>query len=237
MVTLIWLPIAYNLPSSGNIIDFSDIGGVISGGGILLIVNDLFVDYKDPVLWFVRSLILLYISFYVFAYFLSIKKVQIAFVLLWILTVATCVISYFSNGAFGLNSMSGIPLFTVGVIAAFYQDKYYKIFNWSFIPLIISFVLLSVVFSYHPRALANIFHSLADYATIGVILLVFSRFRPVVKFPAVLGAITFDIYLVHFKALVIISNSDIDLSFLLFVVSTAFASIGFYLLRTRIFKI
>lgn len=33
LVTLIWMPIAYNLPSSDSIIDFSDIGSLISGGG------------------------------------------------------------------------------------------------------------------------------------------------------------------------------------------------------------
>jgi len=133
--------------------------------------------------------------------------------------------------------MSGIPLFSVGVISALYNDKFYRCFNIAFIPLIISLIILSIAFLYYPRFIANIGHSIVDYAMVSTILMVFSIFKPSLKLPTVLGAITFDIYLVHFKILEIFKASDLDLSIAAFLAVTAVVSIGFYLLRTRLLKL
>ncbi len=133
--------------------------------------------------------------------------------------------------------MSGIPLFSVGVISALYNDRFYKCFNIAFVPLIISFILLSAVFLCHPRIIANVGHSIADYAVVGTMILVFSKYNLSLKFPAVLGAITFDIYLVHFKILEIFKAFDFNLSIAAFIAATAVASIEFYLLRTRLLKL
>jgi len=133
--------------------------------------------------------------------------------------------------------MSGIPLFSVGVMSAFYSSKFYKVFNVAFVPLILSFFTLSLVFAFHPRFVANIAHSIADYAVVGTILLIFGKYHPRIKIPAILAAITFDIYLVHFKVLTVIKQSDLGLSVILFVAATAVASIGFYLLRSRLLKL
>lgn len=195
------------------------------------------IGFKDPVLWFIKSLIVLYIAFYLFSFLLSKGRIKIAFLIIWILTAITCLISYFSNGSFGLSSMSGIPLFSVGVMSAYCSTKFYKRFNIAFIPLVVSLMLLSLVFTFHPRFLANMVHSIADYTVVATLLLVFSRFRPNVKIPAILAAITFDIYLVHFKTLIVISESDMGLSLWLFIAATIVASIGFYCLRTRLLKL
>ncbi len=157
--------------------------------------------------------------------------------LLWFMTLITCVISYFSNGAFGLNSMSGIPLFSVGVIVALYNNRFFKCFSAAFLPLIVSFGLLSAVFAFHPRFIANTVHLLADYAAVGTILLIFSNVKPEIKISSFWAAFTFDIYLVHFKVLTVIHSLNYKMSQILFIGATVLASIAFYQVRTRLLKI
>lgn len=200
------------------------------------VVSDLTIGFRDPVLWFVRSLILLYAAFYIFSFLWHAGKKIKAIASIWILTIITCLFSYFSNGAFGLNSMSGIPLFSVGVMAACYSTKFYKAFNVAFIPLIASFLVLSLVFTFHSRFVANLVHSLADYAIIGTLLLIFGKYHAEIKIPSVLAAITFDVYLTHFKVLTVLKYTDLNLSIWLFVVATALVSLSFYLLRSRLLK-
>lgn len=224
LVTAIWLPISYFMTDNYN------------SGGIWLVVRDLAIGFRDPVLWFIKSLIILYAAFYIFSVWLYKGEVVLAFVTFWILTIATCVVSYFTNGSFGLSSMSGIPLFSVGVISAYYSTRFYKRFNVAFIPLVVSLMLLSLVFTFHPRFVANIVHSIADYAIVGTLILIFSNYQPNFKIPSVLAAITFDIYLVHFKILIVIKETDFDLSLGLFIAATAIASVGSYLLRSRLLK-
>lgn len=224
-VTALWLPLAYHINATET------------GGSIAQIIGGLMVGFEDPVLWFIKSLIILYAAFYLFSFLLTEGKIKKAFLLLWTLTVITCLINYFSNGSFGLSSMSGIPLFSVGVMSAYYGNRFYKRFSIAFIPLVVSLMLLTLVFTFHPRFLANMVHSIADYAVVATILLVFSRFRPNVKIPAICAAVTFDIYLVHYKVLTVISESDMELSLWLFIASTAAASIGFYTLRTKLLNL
>lgn len=230
LITACWLPIYYSIYANDT---FEKTQLIIN---INCVICDLFLNFRDPVLWFIKSLLILYAAFYLFAYILQNGRQKFAFAVLWIITILTCIISYFSNGSFGLNSISGIPLFSVGVIAASHSAKFYKNINAAFIPLVISFILLSCVFALHSRFVANIVHVLADYSIIGTILLCFSNTHPDIKIPSILAAVTFDIYLIHFKILMLMSVSNLELSIIPFIVATVFVSIIFYQLRTQILK-
>lgn len=73
--------------------------------------------------------------------------------ILWIGTVITCVISYFTNVAFGLNSIPGIPLFAVGVVSALWPSLRFFKLHPALLALLLCFcvpVFLNVFFlSFH----------------------------------------------------------------------------------------
>lgn len=202
----------------------------------MLILNDLLWGFKDPVLWFIKSLILLYAFFYLSTLLLS-KKQSKGLIILWCGTLITCVVSYFSNGDFGLNSISGIPLFAVGVIAALWPERKSKRLQPALIPLLFSFMAVSLTMSFFPRFVPNMAHVLADYAVVATIILIFSRWQPTIKVPAIISLITFDIYLVHFKVLTVMKEVTPAMLIVIFIAAALLLSLSLYFLRTKLIKI
>lgn len=201
-----------------------------------LIISDLLWNFKDPVLWFIKSLIILYGSFYLSTIYL--KKNQIlSLTVLWTGTVITCIISYFSNGAFGLNSISGIPLFAVGVLAALWSSHKFMRLHPALIALFASFIAVSLTMSFFPRFIPNLVHVIADYAIVATIIIVISKWQPVIRVPALFSLITFDIYLVHFKVLTVMKEVTPTLPIAVFIIATLLISLSLYFLRTKLIKI
>ena len=191
---------------------------------------------KDPVLWFIKSLILLYGSFYLST--LSLRKSRaIALCTLWIGTVITCVISYFANGDFGLNSILGIPLFAVGVVSAQWPSRRFIRLHPALLALLLSFMSLSFLMSFFPRFIPNIDHVIADYAVVATIIVVFSKWQPEAKIPALFSLITFDVYLVHFKVLTVMKQVAPTFPMVIFVLATLLFATALYFLRTKLIKI
>ena len=223
LITAIWIPISYKLtPPSPN--------------SYILIISDLLWGFKDPVLWFIKSLILLYGSFYLSTLFLK-KNKTLSLTVLWTGTVVTCIISYFSNGTFGLNSISGIPLFAVGVLTSLWSSRKLMRLHPALIALLASFIAVSFTMSFFPRFGPNLAHVIADYAVVATIIMVFSRWQPVIKIPALFSLITFDIYLVHFKVLTVMKEVTPTLPIAIFIIATLLLSLSLYLLRTKLIKI
>lgn len=77
----------------------------------------------------------------------------------------------------------------------------------------------------------------ADYAVVATIILVFSKWQPDVKIPALFSLITFDIYLVHFKMLTVMKQVAPTLPIVIFVLATLFFATALYFLRTKLIKI
>lgn len=221
LVTALWLPVSYKItpPHSYS-----------------LILNDLFWGFKDPVLWFIKSLILLYGTFYLSTIFLR-KNRTYGVLILWCGTIITCIISYFSNGAFGLNSISGIPLFAVGVLTALWKSRKFIRMHPALIALLVSFIAVSLTMSFFPRFIPNLAHVLADYAVVATIIIIFSKWQPNIKIPALFSLITFDIYLVHFKVLTVMKEVTPTLPITIFIIATLLFSLSLYFLRTKLIKI
>lgn len=78
--------------------------------------------------------------------------------ILWIGTVITCVISYFTNVAFGLNSIPGIPLFAVGVVSALWPSLRFFKLHPALLALLLCFVSLSFLMSFFSRFIPNMAH-------------------------------------------------------------------------------
>ena len=221
LVTAIWLPISYRITHPHSYI---------------LIIRDLLWGFRDTVLWFIKSLILLYGSFYLSTLFLK-KNKTLSLTVLWTGTVVTCIISYFSNGTFGLNSISGIPLFAVGVLTSLWSSRKLMRLHPALIALLASFIAVSFTMSFFPRFVPNLAHVIADYAVVATIIMVFSRWQPVIKIPALFSLITFDIYLVHFKVLTVMKEVTPTLPIAIFIIATLLLSLSLYLLRTKLIKI
>lgn len=202
----------------------------------ILIISDLLWGFKDPVLWFIKSLIFLYGSFYLSTLFLK-KNKTLSLTVLWTGTVVTCIISYFSNGTFGLNSISGIPLFAVGVLTSLWSSRKLMRLHPALIALLASFIAVSFTMSFFPRFVPNLAHVIADYAVVATIIMVFYRWQPVIKIPALFSLITFDIYLVHFKVLTVMKEVTPTLPIAIFIIATILLSLSLYLLRTKLIKI
>lgn len=202
----------------------------------MLIIKDLVIDFRDPVLWFIKSLILLYIVFYIMTLFIS-KSRFFSLLILFGGTICVCVVSYLTNGSFGLKSISGIPLFSVGVITALWSSKKFQWFHPAFPALLSFFFVISVYMSFYPGFIPNLVHVVADYATIALILLVCIKWSPTFKIPTILSLITFDIYLVHFKVLMVMKGYEYSMSILLFIIATALFSFLLYFLRTKLTKL
>lgn len=197
------------------------------------IAYDLFIGFKDPVLWFIRSLILLYTTFYVSTIYLN-KKKKISLLILLVGTIITCGVNFITNGVFGLNSIASVPLFSVGVITALYSEKVIKFMHIALIPLFISFITISIVMSFFPRFMANISHLAMDYLTVTAIILLFSNYNPKLRIPTILSIITFDIYLVHYKVLIVMNEVTQTFPIYVFIITTIICAVTLYLLRSNL---
>lgn len=222
LVTALWLPIAYNItPPHNN----------------SLIVRDLIWGFRDPVLWFIKVLIILYVGFFLFSLILRIKKTGYAIIVLFLSILGACFFSFYTNGSFGINSISGIPLFGVGVISALYPLRVYKGLHISIIPLVACFMCVSLFMSFYPRFIANVVHVAADYVTVGIIILFFTHFSFSFKVPVILALLTFDIYLVHFKILEVMTSTMGYIPLLGFIVVTVMISVIFFDLRKYLIRL
>lgn len=221
LATALWLPIGYNItpPDSYS-----------------LIVRDLLWEFSDPVLWFVKVLMLLYASFFLSTLCMANNR-QLGLAILWAGTVITCCVSYFSNGTFGLNSISGIPLFAVGVVTALWRSTEFKWVHPALVALAVSFAAVSATMAFYPRFVPNVAHELADYAAVATIILLFSRWRPTFRIPTLLSLVTFDIYLVHFKVLVVMKEVSPSMSVAIFISATLLLSFALCFLRTKLIRL
>ena len=154
--------------------------------------------FDDCVLWFVKILMGLYLLFYVFSFYKNKDKSHIGYGVLVIGSVILMIIAKRTDGF----SPIGIPCFMLGVIASVTKD------------IKIETVLLGSLF-FVSAAYSAIthdnqgYHAAFDYGLIWILLMVplimrskFSQeYKGASKWLAYTSALTFDIYLIHYKVL------------------------------------
>lgn len=212
LVTALWLPLIYNYPSLSN--------------GCNSVIYDLFYTFADPVMWFIRVLVPLYAAFYLMSMVGHRWGMDIA---VWLL-LAGCV-------AYAITSMCGydsvrdhsVPLFAMGVFAAFHARRGVG-FNIVAILLVGMVVSLPVFFTSHP--LTGFMHSYFDYCVLAALVAILSIRQIDVKLPAVLAAITFDIYLVHMK-LLMVGARELSLPVLLVAIIPATFAFSWLFMKLR----
>ena len=151
--------------------------------------------FADPVMWFIRVLIPLYIAFYLFT--VLDNKIRTT-VPVWIL-LTVCVVYSILSICYNDNIIHhSVPMFALGVMTSYYKDKgtllCVLLICGCGVPIGLSAFLTS-----HP--LTGFIHCYFDYILIALMVLVMSKYRINKGLPTLLTTIIFDIYLVHFKLL------------------------------------
>lgn len=159
-----------------------------------LTIGNLFWDFADEVLWFIKVLIVLYAGFYIYTLF-RLKNRQVSIIFLLMTCALTTVWTNYYVEAFAAVS---VPFFYLGVIISFVKGKEQSV------PIILLclFVFVISLFVAFDRNIA--LHGLIDIFVVSFILLTLSLVRLDFYFPTFLGVISFDIYLVHNKVLMIL---------------------------------
>ena len=184
--------------------------------------------FNDEVLWFVRSIMVLYIAFGLYRFFHSIsQRIQ------WIILLIVGVISYYFLYHFRIGSTISIPFFFIGVLAASYGNTVRLILQNVF--AVFALVLILIVLLWFFRNDNFLLHVWINFFVICILLWVLSRWNiTITLLPKWLGSCSYDIYLVHNKAhLLILYFFGTDCLWLFLSVSTLF-TIGFYHLNKLI---
>lgn len=193
-------------------------------------VMDVIVRILNVGGWFVWAIIIMYLVFMVFTYTLKKCGLIKAKVCLIACTILAYIVSDYFLGYFTALS---IPIFSVGILASYYKERqHYRIFNHSLIFLIIG-AIFSVGYSvYVYKDFVLALHSAINYIFIGMGIIFFTIFSPSIIFPAILGEISFDIYLIHQKiitAYFALNNALIDL--IIWIPLTIIAVTAFVIIR------
>lgn len=147
-------------------------------------------SYYDGTLWFIKVILLLYIAFYVSS-LLKKKQVRLSILALLILGVAFFVSCYMNTWM----SIS-VPLFFLGVVIAdcpYYISKHFWVLSIFYLAVCVACVLLI--------ADALIIHAVINYvAILSIITIAYFVNIRLVGTAAIVGALSFEIYLTHNKA-------------------------------------
>lgn len=163
------------------------------------ILNILNIHPIDGVTWYCNVLILFYALFYIS--FLFKKKGHIA-ICITILTVIYAIYSTYTNpdSPFKVYSLIGFPM---GVIFSLYKNQISnKFFMASICSVLPVLLILSILFpNYSNLFIANLY----SWAVILALVVLITKFSLKSSTFLFLGKYSYEIYLLHFKALVILS--------------------------------
>lgn len=149
--------------------------------------------------WFVSAILMMYVAFMLFCWVNAKYGIRKAIVLL---IVSTIVIYIICDRCLGDFSALSIPAFSIGIIASLYKKRYYGKYLHCSLLTVMPALLFTAFYSVLVRnsvALAG--HAIINYLALCALIVVFSNFNPSIIFPALLGEISFDIYLIHKKIL------------------------------------
>lgn len=180
-------------------------------------ISDIMFGFYDGVLWFIKVLVFLYASFFIFSIVLASNE-KAAWTILITLTLIIMGVSY---NALGTYTAPGIPFFTIGVLASKFKNVNWRRINISILPVIAYGII---------RCFQGGIYTIV-ILLVAVIMLFLMLLRPRLNCPSLLAALSFDIYLVHNKVLMIGRLSDEAFPVLEFLIITIFATLVFHVIH------
>lgn len=217
LVTVLWLPA--NAYVQGE--------QLLMGG----VIYKLLWGFEDGVLWFVKVLLILYLCFGIFIWIRA-RYSHIKSIICLNLLTAGAIAAAFLLIQMKDYQIISIPLFALGVISSLYNNGkiqkalvYFGI--WCIGVMILVFLLGSKTLP---------IHTLINYVFICIAILLLAKFpiKKQIAIPAVVGDISFDIYLVHNKILCVLKVLLSVVPLYYFVGLSVIATILFYLIRKRL---
>lgn len=217
LVTILWLPIKSYIQGEP----------FLTGG----VIYKLLWGFEDGVLWFVKVLLVLYLCFGIFGWIRARSGHTVSILCLNLLTAAAIAVTLLILRMRDYNIIS-IPLFTVGVISSLYnkgeiQRTFIYLGTWCAGVMILVLLL---------GAKTLTINALINYVLFFFAIYLLAKF-PIKKklvVPAVVGDISFDIYLVHNKAFMALKVLLPVVPLYSFVGLSAAATILFYLIRKKL---
>lgn len=203
---------------------------IMSNGGGNLLCNQHYLlgviwRFNDEVMWFVQTIIVMYLFFYAFRE-IGQRVPRLEFVVLAILgVIATPSVRWA-----GIGDPISVPLFFAGITIARWHKEAAKFFRSWWCVILVMLVIMTV--TYLGRADNRVLHGAINYFCMTglVALLAFVNVR-IASLPKWVGGCSYDLYLVHYKVhLLLVFLCGVD-QLWMFVVGTGIATTGFYNLR------
>ena len=204
---------------------------LVTGGGDLLCNQQYFLGviwrFNDEVMWFVQTIIVLYLFFYLYIYLCShiCWKMAGLPLLLFMGTVATFLVCLL-----GVGDPISVPLFFIGMAVAKWPEQTRRLLR-SWRPMLFCFLIIlcvAVCGRYNNRTL----HGLINYSSLLGFLLFCTYYNAMIPvLPKWVGGSSYDLYLTHYKIHLLIVYLFVIDQLWMFTVGTACGTFLFYHLR------
>ena len=196
LVSCLWLSLQYALPS---VAEHQKWGGVFHWRTALY---EILWNFSDPVMWYIRVLIFLYIAFFVCSVVALRLGVKNTFMIFLGLSICYAMNDTILGGGIQKHS---VPMFAIGAMTSLIKSDRHAILKFGLMTVISGFAVSASAFiTNHP--LTGFAHCFFDYLMVLFLVIAISC-KPIRwKVPVLLSAITFDLYLVHFKVLIVESE-------------------------------
>lgn len=196
------------------------------GGGNCLIYSAL-TNFGDPVLWFIKVLLLLYVTFYIFTVCWNIGRY-------W--GMGCLMISAIGSSTFialHYNSFEAIsiPFFYIGVTLSMIRNNIKSLLSTC---VLICIIGLCQYLTYGQSLAVNI---LVNSICLIVLIVSLHIIRIEPHIPTFIGAMSFDLYLVHNKVLMVMKGQTEHVHLLSYILVTISLTIIFYFFRTKILRL
>lgn len=197
------------------------------GGGKALVISNIFVNFGDGVLWFIKVLVFLYFLFFIYSYIRTKNKIG-SILFLVLATIGSTISATYILADY--TSIS-VPFFFLGVVLSINKK------NQGVILAISLLIVITIVefASYENQALVK--HSAINAFALALLILACSIRKIELRIPSVITVLSFDIYLIHNKVLMAMKANTEIVELLPFIILTIIATIGFYLFRTKLLRI
>ena len=195
----------------------------LSVGRIILLLT---VDFADGALWFIKSLLLLYISFHVFT-LVQRRNTAIGMLVFFGLTAFVQLLTHEYIASF---SSYTVMMFFIGAMSSRFAHKGNAVANVATLLLAVYAVGGYVI--YHSLILlCNCLVLIALTITCNCMS---KRQLRLLACPSLLLSLSFDLYLTHYKLLTYISHQALTPNLVIFLLLSIAAALSLYLLRTRL---
>ncbi len=211
IVTALWMPSYFNF---------------LSTEASPNLLRMLTVDFGDGALWFIKSLLLLYVVFQIYVLLNRRNALVGAIVFLCL----TAVVQYFTHRHIAWFGSDAVMMFFIGALSSRFSDKGSPTVNVATVLLVVYAVCGYGI--YHSlRLVSNI---LVLIAIILICNYMYTRNIKTPNCPPLLLALSFDIYLTHNKLLVLIEHFNFTVIMPVFLLISIGCAFVFHILRTSL---